>query len=42
MNRGLTSGMEEVAASAQKLTQVASVLQDLVKQFTIEEDKDII
>ncbi len=35
----MTSGMEEVADSAQKLIKVASVLQDLVKQFTIEEDR---
>ncbi len=34
----MTTGMEEVAAGAQKLTQVASVLQHLVKQFTIDED----
>lgn len=36
----MTSGMEEVAASAQKLTQVAAVLQDLVKEFTIIENNE--
>lgn len=35
----MTSGMEKVAESAQKLTQVASILHDLVKQFTITEEE---